>query len=191
MQLDVAYQSQRDAAGKAADYWWHMCNSSCHAMLIDFLKPGLISDPAHDAGMAIDDYYLNEFVTPFGDSEDHNVHTAALQELGIESYWSQELSYADIDRSLAVGIPMPIGVLHRGSVWAPEGGHIILAIGKDGEGYRFNDPWGYGFAYSDQNGANVFYPKKPSLNNRWLVDGPNAGWGRIITAIDGVKTGLE
>lgn len=189
--LKVPYQSQRDAEGNASDRWWHMCNSSTHAMLAEFLKPGCLSKPAKKKKLQIDDYYLTTLVDATGlETENHNAHTQALETLGIESYWSYALGFEDATRSLNAGIPFACGVAHKGSVWAPEGGHIILAIGEDDAGWTVHDPWGAGFSYQQWNGAGVYYPREHSLRNRWLLDGPNAGWGRIVTAIDGKPTGL-
>jgi hypothetical protein len=187
--LPVPYYSQRDASGAASDQWYRMCNSSSNAMLAEFLIPKCLSESAAESDMGVDDFYLIQYVENFGDSTDHNAQTQALEALGIESEWCTDLTFEDIDASLEKGIPVVIAGYHKGSVWAPEGGHVWIIIGKVEGGYLCHDPWGYGFRYEDHNGEAVFYPKKPTLNNRWAIDG--CGWGRIVTAIDGVPTGLK
>jgi hypothetical protein len=179
----VPYYSQRDNPEQS----WRVCNSSSCAMLAQTLKPGCL----------VDDYqYWVDHVNPYGDSPDHNIQTAALQRLGIRSEWRTNLDYVDIDRSLALGIPMVIGVYHKGSLSAPTGGHILVIVGKDfakgKEVYTAKDPWGEGFDgnyEANHNGDNVRYPVS-SLSVRWGGKGAGEGWGRIVTAIDGKPTGL-
>lgn len=183
--LQVPYCSQIDNKEQPL----RTCNSSVHAMLVLKFKPGAIAG---------DDDYFARFVKPFGESTDHSVHTRALRKLGIESEWRYDLDFKDIDRSLKAGIPMAIGVLHRGFISAPSGGHIILVIGaeygnaatRNDDVFICHDPFGAGFEYASTNGKEVIYPVIPSLKNRWLADGPGTGWGRIIKAIDGKPTGL-
>jgi hypothetical protein len=169
--LDVPYYSQRD---NVEDYW-RTCNTSAHAMLVSYLEPGSIRG---------DDDYYKRCVAPRGDTTDHAVHTAALEALSISSEWRTNLGYDDLDKQLALGLPVPIGVLHRGSTTSPSGGHILLVIGKQGaDSYVCNDPWGEGFDTNydtNHNGERVVYPKS-SLGARWLCGDPHGGWGRIVT----------
>lgn len=177
--LKVPYYSQRDNK----EDWMRTCSTSTHAMILNFLKPGSV---------ASDDEYFQKYVQPFGDTTDWRVHTEALRKFGIESEVRQNLDFGDLTRSLELGYPVAIGVLHKGMIEAPTGGHVLAIIGMDqlkGIFYA-NDPWGNGFSYSDHNGKEVKYPIQPSLERRWLVEGSNSGWGRIITAIDGKPTGL-
>lgn len=180
IKLKVPYYSQRNNESLE---WWRQCNSSSHAMLLNSIKPGSV---------ASDDDYIAKHVTGKGDTTDWNVHTQALRKYGIESVYRQDLSAADLERSLELGYSVAIGVLHKGSVAAPAGGHVLLIIGMDKEKGIFyaNDPWGVPFAYVDFNGADVEIPYYPSLDRRWTVDGERTGWGRLITAVDGKKTGL-
>ena len=173
--LSVPYCSQRDNL----EDWWRTCNSSSHAMLVNFLKPGAIAG---------DDDYCQRFVKGRFDSTDWDGHTTALRKLGIESVYRTDLDYKDLDRSLEAGYPVVIGVLHKGSLKAPTGGHVIICIGRDANrtGYTCHDPWGVGFSYSDTNGQGVFYPKS-SLDARWI---PGNGYGRIVLSVDGKGTGL-
>lgn len=190
IKLKVPYYTQVDNRSQAM----RTCNSSTHAMLLNYLKPGSVKS---------DDDYWKKFVQPYGDSTDHNVHTQALREHGIESLWRTDLDFEHINRSLNVKIPVAIGVAHRGNVYTPIGGHIILVVGrKDGgnarsindDVYYVHDPLGAGFEYTSVTlgkGAYQEYPVIPSLVNRWQVEGARSGWGRVITAIDGKPTGLK
>lgn len=175
IQLKVPYYSQRD---NQSSEWWRQCNTSSHAMVLNYLKPGSV---------ASDDDYFQRFVRPIGDTTDWNVHTQALKRFGIESEYRQDLDFADLEKSLMLGFPVAIGVLHKGSIAAPAGGHVLVITGMDEEKGIFyaNDPWGVGFSYADHNGRSVEYPMYPSLDRRWLADGERSGWGRLITAVDG------
>lgn len=180
--LSVPYLTQRNNPSVGRNNWTNTCNASCHAMLLEFLKPGSLSEKS-GGGEAMDSYYIRALLGT-QNSTDHGVHTRILEQFGIKSEWRYDLGYEDIDDALEKGRPMPVGVLHRGHISAPAGGHIITVIGydvRDGkEGYICHDPWGYGFAYQDSDGRAVFYPKSPSLDRRWLPDGPYRGWGRVI-----------
>jgi uncharacterized protein YvpB len=167
--LAVPYYSQRDNKKE----WWRTCSTSSHAMVLKFLKPNSINS---------DDEYFEKHVQPYGDSTDWKVHSLAFQRFGIQSEFRTNLDFDDLRQSLKRGRPIIIGVLHRGPVSAPSGGHVIVIMGMDEARGVFysNDPWGEGFSYENTNGKNVEYPINPSLNRRWLVDGPGSGWGRII-----------
>lgn len=177
--LKAPYYSQLDNAAQP----YRTCNSSVHAMLLNYLKPGAVKS---------DDDYWRRFIAPFGDSTDHSLHTAALKQFGIESEWHTDLGFSDLDSQLATGYPVAIGVAHRGPVTAPTGGHIILVVGveygaglnsRNDDVWIVHDPFGNSFGYTNNQGANVRIPTLPSMKNRWLIDGPNAGWGRIITSV--------
>ena len=152
------------------------CNSSACAMFLEFLKPGSL--PPGPKG---DDEYLRK-VLALGKSTDHAVQTRVLESYGLKSVFRYDLDFADLDRELASGRPVVIGILHRGTESAPRGGHVIIVIGKtDGGDYVCNDS--YGSILSNYTGPviegkQVVYSKK-MLQRRWTVDGSKTGWGRI------------
>ncbi|MGL5082461.1 MAG: C39 family peptidase [Microcoleaceae cyanobacterium] len=175
--LSVPFYSQRDNAIQ----WWRTCNTSSCAMVAEYLKPGCIDNS--------DDEYFR-LVKQYGDTTDHQAHTAALNEIGIKSSFWTNLDYQDLDKQLEKGHPVVIGVAHRGAVEAPQGGHMIVVIGKykklgtEKIGYICHDPWGEGFGAHYNlglSGERVTYPKS-SLDNRWLCEGNGSGWGRIFEA---------
>ena len=95
----------------------------------------------------------------------------------------KHLSFADIDKSLDAGKPVVIGILHRGSLSAPTGGHMVVVIGKtpDGKGYYCNDPYGScndNYTGPVTNGKKTIYTKA-MLKHRWCPGGSD-GWGRIF-----------
>ena len=152
------------------------CNSSSCAMCLEYFKPGTLK------GSKGDDEYIRK-VFAVGDTTDHSVQTRVLQSYGVRSEFRYNLSFADIDRELSAGRPVCIGILHRGSLSAPTGGHILVVIGKTSSGdYVVNDPYGSlndSYTGPVTNGKGAIY-KKSVLEKRWTADGPKSGWGRVF-----------
>jgi uncharacterized protein YvpB len=172
--LDVPYYPQTDNYTNAE----RTCNSSACAMCLEYLKPGTLK------GAQGDDAYIRK-VFAIGDTTDHGVQTQVLANYGIQSNFSYNLSFTDLDKSLSAGKPVVIGILHRGSLSNPSGGHMVCLIGKteDGKSYICNDPYGNlmdGYTTDVYNGKGAIYPKEV-LKYRWLEGGKdNTGWGRTF-----------
>ena len=170
--LNVPYFPQTDNYRDAN----RTCNSSSCAMVLEYFKPGTLK------GAKGDDAYVQK-VFSLGDSTDHTVQTKVLESYGIKSHFSYNLSFADLDRELAAGRPVVIGILHRGTLSRPTGGHMVVVIGKKGEDYVVNDPYGSlndGYTGPVTNGKGAVY-KKSDLTHRWLEKGKDkTGWGRIF-----------
>jgi len=151
------------------------CNSSACAMCLEYFKPGTLK------GAKGDDAYL-EKVLSLGNSTDHSVQTKVLQSYGLSSVFSYNLNFSDLDAELAAGRPIVIGILHRGSLSNPTGGHMVVVIGKTQNGdYVVNDPYGSlnnGYSGPVEQGKGAIY-KKSDLSSRWCPAG-NDGWGRIF-----------
>jgi hypothetical protein len=152
------------------------CNSSSCAMCLEYFKPGTLK------GAKGDDAYVQK-VFAIGDSTDHLVQTRVLASYDVQSSFSYSLSFDDLDNELSNNRPVVIGILHRGPISAPTGGHMIVVIGKTPAGdYVVNDPYGSlndGYTGAVINGKGVIY-KKSELVRRWTPDGPKSGWGRIF-----------
>jgi hypothetical protein len=152
------------------------CNSSACAMCLEYFKPGTLKGPKGD------DAYIQK-VFAIGDTTDHMVQTRVLSSYGIQSSFNYNLSFDDLDRELSNNRPIVIGILHRGSLSAPTGGHMIVVIGKTPNGdYVVNDPYGSlndGYTGAVTNGKGAVY-KRSDLVRRWTPDGPKSGWGRIF-----------
>jgi hypothetical protein len=172
--LNVPYFPQTDNYRDAN----RTCNSSSCAMCLEYFKPGTLQ------GAKGDDAYVQK-VFSVGDTTDHSVQTKVLESYGIKSRFSYNLSFADLDRELAAGRPVVIGILHRGTLSNPVGGHMLVVIGKKGEDYIVNDPYGSlndGYTGPVTNGKGAVY-KKSDLMYRWLDNGKDkTGWGRIFDA---------
>jgi hypothetical protein len=152
------------------------CNSSSCAMCLEFLKPGTLK------GAKGDDAYVQK-VFSIGDTTDHSVQTKVLSSYGVQSDFRTNLGFSDLDKSLSAGKPVVIGILHRGPISAPRGGHMVVVIGKKGQDYIVNDPYGSlndGYTGNVTNGKGAVY-KRSELSQRWLEYGKDrTGWGRIF-----------
>lgn len=170
--LSVPYYPQTDNYRDAS----RTCNSSSCAMCLEFLKPGTLK------GVQGDDAYIQK-VFSVGDTTDHSVQTKVLASYGVQSEFLYNLGFSDLDKSLSNGKPVVIGILHRGSLSAPRGGHMVVVIGKKGDDYVVNDPYGSlndGYTGAVANGKGAVY-KKYELSQRWLESGKDkTGWGRIF-----------
>jgi hypothetical protein len=169
--LNVPFYSQIDNYRDAH----RTCNSSACAMCLEYFKPGTLKGPKGD-----DEYVKKVFA--IGDTTDHSVQTRVLQGYGITSRFSYNLSFSDLDRELSNGRPIVIGILHRGPLSAPTGGHMVVVIGKTPKGdYVVNDPYGSlndGYTGPVNTGIRAVY-KRSDLVRRWCPNG-NDGWGRIF-----------
>jgi hypothetical protein len=153
------------------------CNSSSCAMCLEYFKPGTLKGPKGD------DAYVQK-IFAVGDTTDHSVQTKVLEGYGVRSEFRYNLSFADLDRELSAGRPVCIGILHRGSLSSPTGGHILVVRGKTASGdYVVNDPYGSlndNYTGPVTNGKGAVY-KKSDLQQRWLEKGRDkTGWGRIF-----------
>ena len=171
--LDVPFYPQTDNYRDPQ----RTCNSSACAMCLEYFKPGTLK------GAKGDDAYIRK-VFSIGDTTDHLVQTRVLNSYGIKSHFSYSLSFADLDRELEEGRPVVIGILHRGSLSNPTGGHMVVVIGKtlDEKFYICNDPYGSlndNYTGSVYNGKGAIY-KRSELMRRWTPEGSNSGWGRVF-----------
>jgi hypothetical protein len=145
-------------------------------MVLEYLKPGTLK------GAKGDDAYVQK-VFAVGDTTDHGVQTRVLKDYGVNSEFKYNLGFADLDRELSAGRPVVIGILHRGPLSSPTGGHMLVVTGKKGEDYVVNDPYGSlndGYTGSVTNGKGAIY-KRSDLQYRWLEKGKDkTGWGRIF-----------
>jgi len=172
--LNVPYFSQRDNYRDAS----RTCFSSSCAMLTEYLKPGTLP------GSKGDDKYV-QYVFSIGDSTDASVQVQTLKHFGVSARFATNLTFATLDSLLSQGIPVPVGILHHGPSSAPSGGgHWIIIIGKEGDNYVVNDPWGEidnaTGTYPSTNGNRVKYSKN-LLKARWTVEGDGSGWGIVAS----------
>ena len=144
-------------------------------MLCKFLKPASIKG---------DDDYIRE-VFKRGDTTDAAVQVQALKHFGVSPRFATNATFSLLDSQLSLGIPVPIGILHHGTPSSPSGGgHWICVIGKEGDYYVVNDPWGEidnaTGTYPVTNGERAKYSKN-LLKARWTVEGDGSGWAIIAS----------
>jgi len=167
----VPYFSQRDStiAGQAM----RMCFSSSCAMLAAYLRPSELR------GANADDVYLRR-LQKYGDTTSATAQLETLESYGIRARFVQNCSWADLQRQLDNGVPVPCGFLHHGSSSAPSGGgHWLTVIGYTESAVIVHDPFGemdvVRGTYLSSKGARQAYSRK-NWGPRWLVEGPKSGW---------------
>ena len=172
--LDVPYYYQRDSKTGHSE---RMCFSSSMAMALDYLEP--------DAIQGDDDWYLN-VVLKYGDTVSSEAQIAAAHSLGFdEAEFRMDGSQANLEELLDFGVPVPIGILHHGSVDRPSGGgHWVCLIGHDEKYFHVHDPFGSldlingGYPAGEsgpEDGKNQRYTKK-NLMKRWNIANDHDGW---------------
>lgn len=169
--LDVPYFYQRDSRTGHGE---RMCFSSSMAMVIEYLDPEAIDGD--------DDTYLRE-VLKFGDTVSSAAQVKAANSLGVPCRFHSDGRQSDLEQLLDEGIPIPIGILHKGTVDHPSGGgHWICLIGHDETHFMVHDPFGEldlangGYPKTGpHDGMNKRYSKK-NLMKRWLIANDHDGW---------------
>lgn len=174
VKLSVPYYSQRDNYRDPM----RTCFSSSCAMLLSGLEPNAIDS---------DNEYI-KVVYKYGDTVVAANQIKALKEFGVTASFIQTGSWADIESLLLKGVPVPIGILHKGPVTAPVGGgHWICCVGisSDKNHIIVHDPFGdldlVRGTYLSADGKYKKYSKK-NLGPRWLVEGNRSGWFIKATA---------
>ena len=168
--LDVDYFYQRDSKTGHGE---RSCQSSSLAMVIEYIDPDLIFD---------DDEYLN-IVFKYGDTVSQLAQKNAMDSLGIKNQFRMNGSQKDLTDLLDKGYPVPIGVLHKGSIFAPSGGgHWITLIGYDDTSFFVHDPFGEmnlidgGYDKRGPTDGKCKKYSKTNLMKRWLIASDSDGW---------------
>jgi len=168
IKLDAPYFSQRDNKKDPM----RTCFSSSCAMLLATLDPDIIEG---------DDEYINE-VYKYGDTTEASAQVATLKHFGVDARFVQNADWDLVESQLKKGIPVPMGVLHKGPVSNPTGGgHWICCVGVTADKTKLwiHDPFGemdlVQGGYTSTDGKYRLYSKK-NLGPRFLVEGPKSGW---------------
>jgi hypothetical protein len=115
--LSVPWFAQLDSA---TDQARRMCFSSSCAMLLAFLKPGVLT------GSNGDDQYLAR-VRQFGDTTDAAAQIRALASYGIKARFTRKASFSTLEQQIAAGIPVPCGYLGLAEEPRTAAGQLIPA----------------------------------------------------------------
>ena len=175
--LPVPWFAQLDSA---TDQARRMCFSSSCAMLLAFLKPGVLT------GTNGDDQYRAR-VHQFGDTIDPAAQIKALASYSITARYSKQASFSTLERQIAAGIPVPCGYLHRDPVSSPAGGgHWLIAVGITPTNLIVHDPLGEADLVNGTTLGGIARFCRYSRRNfakRWMVEGDGTGWAVVVDAI--------
>ncbi|MGF1459865.1 MAG: C39 family peptidase [Leptolyngbyaceae cyanobacterium] len=190
IKLQVPYYQQNDNDSSVFGAGWRQCNTTSNCMLADYLLQGALTKAAKDKGYREPESVYMRIVAKYGDTTDHAAQTKALQEIGINSYFSYSISSKDVMLSLSYGIPVVAGFAYKSS------GHICIIVGHDPVKRVFlvHDPYGIRYGASDSYDINAWAAFDPYSYNTmqqiyWDM-GNEAGWGRIVTSVNGQPTAL-
>jgi hypothetical protein len=192
IRLNVTYRSQLDNDTDIFGSGARQCNLTSNTMLADFLLKGELAAKAMAGNYnpPEPETVYGKILSKYGDTTDSDAQTAALKELGIDSYFSMTLSAADLIASLRAGVPIVIGVSYKAS------GHFILIVGYDPvkQIWLAHDPYGTRYGSSDSYdvgvGGEFDAYSYETLQKIFFDMGSEAGWGRIVTSVRGKPTGL-
>jgi hypothetical protein len=147
------------------------CNCSATAMALKMIGVDIASDDE-----------LVERVFKHGDTTDHaNVDWVVNHYYKVKTRFRYDMSFEDLDAELAAGKPVVLGILHKGGLSNPYGGHMVCCYAKEGPNYVCHDPYGslmnaYQGPVTDGKAAR--YPDW-QLQKRWCPGGSD-GWGRVF-----------
>ena len=152
-----------------------MCQSSCIAMVLEYLWPGIVDGD--------DDIWLHE-VLKYGDTVSQTAQLDALEGIGVDNVrFEMEGCENDLLSVLDEGCPVPIGILHKGPIQSPTGGgHWITLIGYDDDAFTVHDPFGeldlVNGQYLETHSVAGSYQRynRQDLLRRWLVHNSSDGW---------------
>ena len=168
------YFSQLDNKGGTG---YRECQTSSIAMCLAYLGAG---------GITSDDQY-RAIVRRHGDTTSQAAHQAALRELGVKARFVTNCSASQVQAEIKAGLPVCMGILHKGPVGAPTGGgHWIACYGFDAFGWAVMDPQGDldlingRWIRTGTAGRALRYSYR-HLNPRWLVEGQSSGWAWLFS----------
>ncbi|MEL6402355.1 MAG: C39 family peptidase [Cyanobacteria bacterium J06626_4] len=190
IKLNVPYFQQNDNDSSVFGAGWRQCNTTSNCMLADYLLQGALTKAAKNKGYREPESVYMRIVAKYGDTIDHAAQTSALKEIGINSYFSYSISSKDVMLSLSYGIPVVVGFAYKSS------GHICVITGHDPVKRVFlvHDPYGIRYGASDSYDVNAWAAFDPysygTMQQIYWDMGNEAGWGRIVTSVNGKPTGL-
>lgn len=169
------YFSQLDNPGGQGQ---RECQTSAIAMCLAYLGAG---------GIESDGEY-RAIVRKFGDTTSQAAHQQALASLGVRARFVMNCSAPQAQAEIRSGLPLCMGILHRGPVSAPTGGgHWVSCYGFDAHAWVISDPYGeldvVNGGYLRIGGSSGLAQRYSyrNLNPRWLVEGPASGWAWLFS----------
>ena len=187
VKLDVPYFYQRDNWVKYHGPGGRQCNLTSHCMAAEYLLKGEIGQMAKAKGYQEPEDYYGEILYAYGDTTDPQAHTPTYRDLGLSSYFTYSASIKDLILCLDKGVPVPIGVAYKAS------GHYVCAVGHTAEGVYIHDPFGIRMGQTDNydpSPGNFDFVTWDWLQAKWVDQGSEAGWMRVVTEVKGTPTGI-
>jgi Peptidase_C39 like family len=199
LKLPVKWRTQVDnhEDDPPLGHWFGNGNRQCcltsHTMLLgSIFGDKEIENRTRKAGFNQPEGWYGEILQRYGDTTDHDAQTAALDSLGIKSYWSTTLSMADALKQMEKGIGVVVGYAYKSS------GHICMMAGynRDRREVLTHDPYGSRAGAQDYyvmigEGGEYDPYSMDVINQIWLdYQTDKSGWGRIITEVAGQPTGM-
>jgi hypothetical protein len=135
-----------------------------------------------------DDTDYLKIVNRYGDTTSQVSHQLALKALGVRARFVQNCSASQAQGEIKAGLPVAMGVLHKGHVNQPAGGgHWIVAYGFDARHFVVNDPYGEldlvngtWVRTGGNSGKGLRYSYR-NLTPRWQVEGAGSGWAWLFS----------
>jgi len=157
---------------------WRQCQTSSIAMALAYLGVGNIKD---------DIDYL-KVVQRYGDTTSQVSHQLALKALGVRARFVQNCSASQAQGEIKAGLPVAMGILHKGHVSQPAGGgHWMVAYGFDARSFVVNDPYGEldlvngtWVRTGGNSGKGLRYSYR-NLTPRWQAEGAGSGWAWLFS----------
>jgi hypothetical protein len=168
------YFSQLDNQGGTG---YRECQTSAIAMCLAYLGAG---------GITSDDEYRT-VVRRYGDTTSQVSHQLALKALGVRARFVINCSASQAQGEIKAGLPVAMGILHKGHVSQPAGGgHWVVAYGFDARHFVVNDPYGEldlvngtWVRTGGNSGKGLRYSYR-NLTPRWQVEGAGSGWAWLF-----------
>jgi hypothetical protein len=174
--LQVPYLCQRDSVTAQGP---RMCFSSTCAMAAANLKPGCLAGTGQ-----LDDHYMG-LLQRHGVITDAAAQIRTLRSLGIQAELRPDGRIEQLIAQPRLGIPVPVGWLHKGPVNAPSGGgHWSLVVGWDPtrRAVLMHDPNGEadlvggGYVFTSIGSGRSQRYSEQNWGRRWMVEGVGSGW---------------
>jgi len=157
---------------------WRQCQTSSIAMCLAYLGVGNIKDDLD---------YL-QVVRRYGDTTCQVSHQLALKAIGVRARFVTNCSASQAQGEIKAGLPVCMGILHKGSVNAPGGGgHWIVAYGFDTRCFVVNDPYGEldlvngTWARTGGNSGKGLRYSYRNFDPRWQPEGAGSGWAWLFS----------
>jgi hypothetical protein len=135
-----------------------------------------------------DDTDYLKVVRRYGDTTSQVSHQLALKALGVRARFVTNCSASQAQGEIKAGLPVAMGILHKGHVSRPAGGgHWVAAYGFDARHFVVNDPYGELDLVNGtwvRTGGNSGKGLRYSYRNftpRWQAEGAGSGWAWLFS----------